>query len=35
MAGMAEQDAKAFRAQIEKDIPYWTAEIKKLGITAD
>ena len=29
------QDAKAFRAQIEKDIPYWAAEIKKLGITAE
>jgi tripartite-type tricarboxylate transporter receptor subunit TctC len=29
------QDAKAFRAQIERDIPYWTAEIKKLGITAE
>ena len=29
------QDAKAFRAQIEKDIPYWNAEIKKLGITAE
>jgi tripartite-type tricarboxylate transporter receptor subunit TctC len=29
------QDAKAFRAQIEKDIPYWSAEIKKLGITAE
>lgn len=31
----APQDAKAFRAQIEKDIPYWNAEIKKLGITAE
>jgi tripartite-type tricarboxylate transporter receptor subunit TctC len=29
------QDAKAFRAQIEKDVPYWNAEIKKLGITAE
>jgi tripartite-type tricarboxylate transporter receptor subunit TctC len=29
------QDAKAFRAQIERDIPYWSAEIKKLGITAE
>jgi tripartite-type tricarboxylate transporter receptor subunit TctC len=29
------QDAKAFRAQIERDIPYWNAEIKKLGITAE
>jgi len=29
------QDAKAFRAQVEKDIPYWSAEIKKLGITAE
>jgi tripartite-type tricarboxylate transporter receptor subunit TctC len=29
------QDAKAFRAQIEKDIPYWNAEIKKLGITGE
>ena len=27
------QDAKAFRAQIEKDVAYWGAEIKKLGIT--
>jgi tripartite-type tricarboxylate transporter receptor subunit TctC len=31
----APQDAKAFRAQIEKDIAYWAAEIKKLGITAE
>lgn len=29
------QDAKAFRAQIEKDIPYWNAEIKTLGISAE
>ena len=29
------QDAKAFRAQIEKDIPYWNAQIKTLGITAE
>jgi tripartite-type tricarboxylate transporter receptor subunit TctC len=29
------QDAKAFRAQIEKDIAYWPAEIKKLGITGE
>jgi tripartite-type tricarboxylate transporter receptor subunit TctC len=29
------QDAKAFRAQIERDIPYWNAEIKKLGITGE
>jgi len=29
------QDAKAFRAQIERDIPYWNAEIKKLGIAAE
>jgi tripartite-type tricarboxylate transporter receptor subunit TctC len=29
------QDAKAFRAQIEKDVAYWGAEIKKLGITAE
>jgi tripartite-type tricarboxylate transporter receptor subunit TctC len=31
----APQDAKAFRAQIEKDIAYWGAEIKKLGITTE
>jgi tripartite-type tricarboxylate transporter receptor subunit TctC len=31
----APQDAKAFRAQIEKDVAYWGAEIKKLGITAE
>jgi tripartite-type tricarboxylate transporter receptor subunit TctC len=29
------QDAKTFRAQIERDIAYWNAEIKKLGITAE
>jgi len=29
------QDAKTFRAQIEKDVVYWPAEIKKLGITGD
>jgi tripartite-type tricarboxylate transporter receptor subunit TctC len=29
------QDAKAFRAQIEKDIPYWAATVKKLGIQAE
>jgi tripartite-type tricarboxylate transporter receptor subunit TctC len=29
------QDAKAFRAQIEKDIPYWNAEIQRLGIKVD
>jgi tripartite-type tricarboxylate transporter receptor subunit TctC len=29
------QDAKAFRAQIERDIQYWNAEIKKLGITGE
>ncbi len=29
------QDAKAFRAQIEKDIGYWGAEVKKLGIQAE
>jgi tripartite-type tricarboxylate transporter receptor subunit TctC len=29
------QDAKAFRAQIEKDVAYWPAEIKKLGITGE
>jgi tripartite-type tricarboxylate transporter receptor subunit TctC len=29
------QDAKTFRAQIEKDIAYWPAEIKKLGITGE
>jgi tripartite-type tricarboxylate transporter receptor subunit TctC len=29
------QDAKAFRAQIEKDIAYWNAEIKTLGITGE
>ena len=31
----APQDAKTFRAQIEKDVAYWGAEIKKLGITAE
>ena len=29
------QDAKAFRAQIEKDVAYWAPEIKKLGISAE
>jgi tripartite-type tricarboxylate transporter receptor subunit TctC len=29
------QDAKAFRAQIEKDIPYWAATVKKLGIQVE
>lgn len=29
------QDAKAFRAQIEKDIAYWGPEIKKLGIQGE
>jgi len=29
------QDAKAFRAQIEKDIPYWGATVKKLGIQGE
>jgi tripartite-type tricarboxylate transporter receptor subunit TctC len=29
------QDAKAFRAQIERDIAYWGAEIRKLGITGE
>jgi tripartite-type tricarboxylate transporter receptor subunit TctC len=29
------QDAKAFRAQIEKDIPYWGATVKKLGIQVE
>jgi tripartite-type tricarboxylate transporter receptor subunit TctC len=29
------QDAKAFRAQIEKDIPYWNAQIQRLGIKVD
>jgi tripartite-type tricarboxylate transporter receptor subunit TctC len=29
------QDAKTFRAQIEKDVAYWPAEIKKLGITGE
>jgi len=29
------QDAKTFKAQIEKDVAYWGAEIKKLGITAE
>ena len=29
------QDAKTFRAQIEKDVVYWPAEIKKLGITGE
>ena len=31
----APQDAKTFRAQIEKDIGYWAPEIKKLGIQAE
>jgi len=31
----APQDAKTFRAQIERDIAYWPAEIKKLGITGE
>jgi tripartite-type tricarboxylate transporter receptor subunit TctC len=29
------QDARAFRAQIEKDIAYWGAEIRKLGVKAE
>jgi tripartite-type tricarboxylate transporter receptor subunit TctC len=29
------QDAKAFRAQIERDVAYWGAEVKKLGIQAE
>lgn len=29
------QDAKTFRAQIEKDIPYWNAQIKTLGISGE
>ena len=29
------QDAKAFRAQIEKDVAYWGAEIKRLGIQVE
>jgi tripartite-type tricarboxylate transporter receptor subunit TctC len=29
------QDAKAFRAQIEKDVAYWNAEIKTLGIAGE
>lgn len=29
------QDAAAFKAQIAKDVGYWTGEIKKLGITVD
>jgi tripartite-type tricarboxylate transporter receptor subunit TctC len=29
------QDAKAFKAQIEKDVSYWPAEIKKLGIQGE
>src|SRR5215216_768131 len=29
------QDAKAFRAQIERDVEYWPAQIKKLGISAE
>jgi tripartite-type tricarboxylate transporter receptor subunit TctC len=31
----APQDAKTFRAQIEKDVGYWAPEIKKLGIQAE
>ena len=31
----APQDAKAFRAQIEKDVAYWPAQIQKLGIKVD
>jgi tripartite-type tricarboxylate transporter receptor subunit TctC len=31
----APQDAKTFRAQIEKDVAYWGPEIKKLGIQAE
>jgi tripartite-type tricarboxylate transporter receptor subunit TctC len=29
------QDAKVFRAQIEKDVAYWGAEIKRLGIQGE
>ena len=29
------QDARAFRAQIEKDVAYWGAEVKKLGIQVE
>jgi tripartite-type tricarboxylate transporter receptor subunit TctC len=29
------QDARAFRAQIEKDIAYWGAEIRKLGVKVE
>src|SRR3954454_11336749 len=29
------QDAKAFRAQIEKDVAYWGPEVKKLGIQVE
>jgi tripartite-type tricarboxylate transporter receptor subunit TctC len=29
------QDAKAFRAQIEKDVAYWGPEVKKLGIQGE
>lgn len=29
------QDAKTFRAQIEKDVAYWGPEIRKLGIQAE
>ena len=29
------QDAKTFRAQIEKDVAYWGAEVKKLGIQVE
>jgi tripartite-type tricarboxylate transporter receptor subunit TctC len=29
------QDAKAFRAQIEKDVAYWGAEVQKLGIKVE
>src|SRR5947207_4030332 len=29
------QDAKTFRAQIEKDVAYWGAEVKKLGIQGE
>jgi tripartite-type tricarboxylate transporter receptor subunit TctC len=28
-------DAKTLRARVEKDIPYWANEIKKLGITGE
>jgi tripartite-type tricarboxylate transporter receptor subunit TctC len=31
----APQDAKTFKAQIEKDVVYWGAEIKTLGITVE